>query len=121
MENIFGMLGIKYKEEIFEENNNVFSGGVIYTSGKNKMAKCGIINNDLCDKIGIKDTCYIAEVYWKEIFDLHLKNKVKFTPVNKFQKVYRDLSIQIDENVSLNDILTSVGEIKNQLKKYHSF
>ena len=29
MENIFGMLGIKYKEEIFEENNTVFSGGVI--------------------------------------------------------------------------------------------
>ena len=55
MENIFGMLGIKYKEEIFEENNNVFSGGVIYTSGKNKMAKCGIINNDLCDKIYLTD------------------------------------------------------------------
>ena len=36
MENIFGMLGIKYKEEIFEEKNNVFSGGVIYTSGKIK-------------------------------------------------------------------------------------
>ena len=117
MENIFGMLGIKYKEEIFEEDNDVFSGGVIYTTGKNKMAKCGIINNDLCDAIGIKDTCYIAEIYWKEIYSLHLKNKVKFSHVNKFQKVYRDLSIQIDENVSLNDILKAVGEIKNQLLK----
>ena len=81
------------------------------------MAKCGIINTDLCDAIGIKDTCYIAEIYWKEIYILHLKNKVRFTTVNKFQKVYRDLSIQIDENVSLNDILKAVGEVKNQLLK----
>ena len=42
-------------------------------------------------------------------------NKIKFKPINKFQKVFRDLSILINEDVSLKDILNSISKVNNSI------
>ena len=42
-------------------------------------------------------------------------NKIKFKPINKFQKVFRDLSILINEDVSLKDILNSISKVNSSI------
>ena len=43
------------------------------------------------------------------------KNIIKYIPINKFQKVYRDLSILIDEEITLSDITNATKNVKTNL------
>ena len=49
------------------------------------------------------------------IFKLCQKNLTKYIPINKFQKVYRDLSILIDEQITLSDIINATKNVKTNL------
>ena len=42
-------------------------------------------------------------------------NKIKFNPINKFQKVFRDLSISINEDVTLKNILNSISKVNSSI------
>ncbi len=114
VESIFSLLGLKLKTSIFE-NNDIFIGGLSYQKGDEIMAKCGMINPDLSCQLGIKEPCYIAEFNWDNIYNEHQKNKVKYSPINKFQKVYRDLSILISEDTALIDIINATKNVKTNL------
>ena len=47
------------------------------------------------------------------------KNPVKYIPINKFQKVYRDLSILIDEQITLSDIVNATKKCENKFVTKH--
>ena len=114
VESIFSLLGITQEETIFE-SNELFSGGISYQVGNKIVGKCGLINSHLTDQLEIKEPCYMAELYWDNIYQLCQKNLIKYTPINKFQKVYRDLSILIDEQVTLADIINATKNVKTNL------
>ena len=79
------------------------------------IAKCGLVNPNLTKQLDIKEPCYMAELYWDHIFKLCQKNLIKYIPINKFQKVYRDLSILIDEQITLSDIINATKNVKTNL------
>ena len=114
VESIFSLLGITLEASIFE-NNELFSGGVIYQIGNKMIAKCGLVNPHLTNQLDIKEPCYIAELYWDNMYQICQKNPVKYIPINKFQKVYRDLSILIDEQITLSDIVNATKNVKTNL------
>ncbi|MEC8407122.1 MAG: hypothetical protein VXZ14_01045, partial [Bacteroidota bacterium] len=114
VESIFSLLGITLEESIFEDNE-LFSGGVLYQIGNKIIAKCGLVNPNLANQLDIKESCYMAELYWDHIFKLCQKNLIKYIPINKFQKVYRDLSILIDEQITLSDIINATKNVKTNL------
>ena len=114
VESIFSLLGITLEASIFE-NNELFSGGVIYQIGNKMIAKCGLVNPHLTNQLDIKEPCYMAELYWDNMYQICQKNPVKYIPINKFQKVYRDLSILIDEQITLSDIVNATKNVKTNL------
>jgi len=114
VESIFSLLGITLEASIFEDNE-LFSGGVLYQIGNKIIAKCGLVNPNLTNQFDIKESCYMAELYWDHIFKLCQKNLIKYIPINKFQKVYRDLSILIDEQITLSDIINATKNVKTNL------
>ena len=44
-------------------------------------------------------------------------SKPKIKPINKFQKVYRDLSILIPEDVTMQEIKHAIDQLKSKLLK----
>lgn len=114
VESIFSLLGITLEASIFE-NNELFSGGVIYQIGNKMIAKCGLVNPHLTNQLDIKEPCFMAELYWDNMYQICQKNPVKYIPINKFQKVYRDLSILIDEQITLSDIVNATKNVKTNL------
>ena len=76
VESIFSLLGITLEASIFE-NNELFSGGVIYQIGNKMIAKCGLVNPHLTNQLDIKEPCYMAELYWDNMYQICQKNPVK--------------------------------------------
>lgn len=116
VESIFDKLGVYY-EDSFLEDGDIWEDGLLYKNNKLALCRIGITNKKLLSKIDLKEDCFVAEIYWASLVKLALKNKTKFKPVNKFQKVYRDLSIMVDENISMKDILKQVNRNKNPILK----
>jgi phenylalanyl-tRNA synthetase beta chain len=116
VESIFDVLGVYYDDSILGEFK-IWDDGLIYKNNNLPLARIGLANNKLSAKMDLKENCFIAEIYWGYLSKAALKKKVRFKPVNKFQKVYRDLSIMIDESVPMEDILNSVKKVKTPLLK----
>ena len=76
------------------------------------IAKCGLVN-PFNKSVRIKEPCYMAELYWDEL--PICQKTIKYIPINKFQKVYRDLSILIDEQITLSDIVNATKNVKTNL------
>ena len=85
--------------------------------GKYTLAKIGTVRKEISRLIGLKKPCFVSEIYFDNIIKLVENNKIKFKPINKFQKVFRDLSILINEDVSLKDILNSISKVNSKLLK----
>ena len=91
--------------------------GISFYSNKKHLAKIGAVNPTLLSEIGLKDDCFIAELSWGNIVKLAIEQQTKFKAINKHQKVYRDLSILIDENISMNIIMDQIKKTKTPLLK----
>ena len=60
---------------------------------------------------------FIAEIYWDQLSKVALNKKVRFKAINKYQKVYRDLSVLIDESIPMQEVLKSIKKVKTPLLK----
>ena len=116
VESIFKMLGIYFSSDIFSDFSS-WAEGLNYTNNKTNLARIGIINPNLSQEIGLKEDCFVAEINWQALLNLVERQKVKFKPINKFQKVFRDLSILIEENVEMKDILNCINKLKIPILK----
>ena len=116
VESIFKMLGIYFNANIFS-NFSSWDEGLTYSNNKVNIARIGIVNSNLSHKIGLKEDCFVAEIYWQALLSLVEKQKVKFKPVNKFQKVFRDISIMIEESVEMKEILDCIHKLKIPILK----
>lgn len=116
VESIFKILGIYFNSDIFSDFSS-WDEGLNYTNNKTNLARIGIINSNLSQEIGLKEDCFVAEIYWQALLSLVEKQKIKFKSINKFQKVFRDLSVMIEENVEMKELLNCINKIKIPILK----
>ena len=93
------------------------SDALTYSYKNTRLVCFGEVAKDLSDKFGIKSDVYIADFNWDLIVDLVKNQKITYTPVNKYPKVRRDLSLLIDNNVSFDELEKIAKGIDNNVLK----
>jgi phenylalanyl-tRNA synthetase beta chain len=111
--NRFGIKNLK-SEKI---NTYGFEDGLMYKYKKKRLVCFGEVTKDLSNKFGIKSDVYIADFNWDLIVDLVKNQKITYTPVNKYPKVRRDLSLLIDNNISFDELEKIAKGINNVVLK----
>lgn len=111
--NRFGIKNLK-SEKI---NTYGFEDGLMYKYKKKRLVCFGEVTKDLSNKFGIKSDVYIADFNWDLIVDLVKNQKITYTPVNKYPKVRRDLSLLIDNNISFDELEKIAKGIDNNVLK----
>jgi phenylalanyl-tRNA synthetase beta chain len=81
------------------------------------LATIGTVRKEISNLIGFNKHCFISEIYFDNLMKIIANSKPEIKPVNKFQKVYRDLSILISEEVTMLEITNSVNQIDSKLLK----
>ena len=116
IESVFKSLGIIYETEILIMDH-LWEEGLSFKKGKHKLATIGTIRKEISNLIGFKKHYFISEIYFDNLMKIIADSKLKIKPVNKFQKVFRDLSILINEEVTMQEITNSVNQINSKLLK----
>jgi len=116
IKSVFERLGInRYKES--PTNDDVFSEGLTYTQGKNKLLSFGIIKKNILKHFGISQEVFFADFNWDVIIEIAKHNKIKFKPIPKYPEVRRDFALLLDDKVTFDAILTVAKQTEKQLLK----
>ncbi|MDB9960626.1 phenylalanine--tRNA ligase subunit beta, partial [Oceanihabitans sp.] len=116
IKSVFERLGItRYKES--PTSDDIFSEGLTYTQGKNKLLSFGIIKKNILKHFGISQEVIFADLNWDVIIEIAKHNKIKFKPIPKYPEVRRDFALLLDDNVSFDAILTVAKQTEKQLLK----
>ena len=116
IESVFKSLGIYYETEMLKKDH-LWEEGLSLTKGKHKLATVGKVRKEISNLIGFKKHYFISEIYFDNIMKVIANSKPKIKPINKFQKVYRDLSILIPEDVTMQEIKHAIDQLKSKLLK----
>ena len=116
IESAFKSLGIYYETEMLKKDH-LWEEGLSLTKGKHKLATVGTVRKEISNLIGFKKHYFISEIYFDNIMKVIANSKPKIKPINKFQKVYRDLSILIPEDVTMQEIKHAIDQLKSKLLK----
>ena len=116
IESVFKSLGIYYETKILIKDH-LWEEGLSLMKGKYKLAKVGTVRKEISNLIGFKKHYFISEIYFDNLMEIIANSKPKIKPINKFQKVYRDLSILIPEDVTMLEIKNSIDQVKSKLLK----
>ena len=116
IESVFKSLGIYYETEMLKKDH-LWEEGLSLTKGKYKLATVGTVRKEISNLIGFKKHYFISEIYFDNIMKVIANSKPKIKPINKFQKVYRDLSILIPEDVTMQEIKHAIDQLKSKLLK----
>jgi phenylalanyl-tRNA synthetase beta chain len=116
IESIFKSLGIYYETEILR-TDQLWKEGLSFKNGKHKLATIGTVRNEISNLIGFKKHYFISEIYFDSLMKIIADSKPKIKSINKFQKVFRDLSVLINEEVTMQEITNSVNQINSKLLK----
>ena len=116
IESVFKSLGIYYETKILIKDH-LWEEGLSLMNGKDKLAKVGTVRKEISNLIGFKKHYFISEIYFDNLMKIIANSKPKIKPINKFQKVYRDLSILIPEDVTMLEIKNSIDQVKSKLLK----
>ena len=116
IESIFKLFGVNYFQEPLYKDS-FFHEGILFKTAKKVIAKIGFIKENILTLVGVKETCYVAVINIDNFMTASNQSKNKIKPINKFQKSFRDLSVLIDEEVSMNEMVTSMKNINSTLLK----
>jgi len=116
VESVFKSLGTLYETEVLK-TDHLWEEGLLFKKGKYKLATIGTVRKEISNLIGFNKHCFISEIYFDNLMKIIANSKPEIKPVNKFQKVYRDLSILISEEVTMLEITNSVNQIDSKLLK----
>lgn len=116
IESVFKSLGIYYETEMLTKDH-LWEEGLSLMKGKYKLATVGTVRKEISNLIGFKKHYFISEIYFDNLMKVIANSKPKIKPINKFQKVYRDLSILIPEDVTMQEIKHAIDQLKSKLLK----
>ena len=116
IESVFKSIGIYYETEMLTKDH-LWEEGLSLMKGKYKLATVGTGRKEISNLIGFKKHYFISEIYFDNLMKIIANSKPKIKPINKFQKVFRDLSILIPEDVTMLEIKHSINQVKSKLLK----
>ncbi len=116
IESIFKLFGTVYFQEPISKDS-YFQEGILIKNSQEVLATIGLIKKDILNILGYKEICYLAVIKIDPFIKSSNQFKNKIKAVNKFQKSYRDLSILIEEEVSMNEIMKSIKNINSTILK----
>ncbi|RRJ90289.1 phenylalanine--tRNA ligase subunit beta [Paenimyroides tangerinum] len=99
-------LGInKYNAKPTE--SDIFAEGMSYFVGDRKILDFGLVKKSIAKHFDIKQDVFYADFKWDNVLTL-ISAKIKFTEINKFPVVKRDLALLINSEVAFNQIYQTV-------------
>ena len=116
IESVFKSLGVYYESEMLR-TDYLWEEGLSFKKGKHKLATIGTVRKEISNLIGFKKQYFISEIYFDNLMKIISDSKPEIKPINKFQKVFRDLSVLINEEVTMQEITSSVNQINSKLLK----
>jgi phenylalanyl-tRNA synthetase beta chain len=116
IDSVFKSLGVYYETELLTKDH-LWEKGLMVKKGKYTLAKIGTVRKEISSLIGLKKPCFVSEIYFDSLIKANANSKSKFKPINKFQKVFRDLSILISEEVTMQEITNSINQVNSKLLK----
>lgn len=112
---ILELLGLNNYQETALTPHEIWDEGITISYQKKEIVKIGLLNSELLSKMNVTSTCYIAELNWDAILPYAYKSNSSFQQINKFQKVYRDLSFLVNEQTTFSELLKCVKSVKNKI------
>lgn len=95
-------LGInKYNAKPSE--SDIFAEGMSYFVGDRKILDFGLVKKSIIKHFDIKQEVFYADFKWDNVLTL-ISAKIKFSEINKFPVVKRDLALLINSEVAFNQI-----------------
>lgn len=102
VDNILRKLGIdNYRTN--QQQADFFAFGTRYEKGPMKLVEFGRLSSQITKAFSVKGEVYYADFDWDVILKL-AANRVKYSELNKFPTVRRDLALVIDKKVKFGDI-----------------
>ena len=92
IESVFKSLGMYCETEMLTKDH-LWEEGLSVFKGKYKLANIGTVRKEISNLIGFKKHYFISEIYFDNLMKIIANSKPKIKSINKFQKVFRDLSI----------------------------
>ena len=83
---------------------------------KNKIADFGFVNKATLKPFGIKTDILYAELDW-DLIVKHIHSKTKYSEVNKFPSVRRDLALLLDKDVEFSKLNSLAKQTETNLLK----
>lgn len=120
VDNVLRKLGLNnYRVAQCEEDAMTY--GLVYEKGPMKLVKFGLLSKKITKAFSVKNAVFYADFDW----DLLLKlagNKVKYSPLNKFPSVRRDLALILDKKIKFGDVaLLANKTLKDKLVEINLF
>jgi phenylalanyl-tRNA synthetase beta chain len=97
--------------------NDVFSEGLQFSFGKNKLAEFGLVKKAILKHFGISQDVLYADFNWDAVLEAAKHNTIKFKNIPKYPAVKRDFALLLDDAVSFSDIQTIANQTEKQLLK----
>ncbi len=106
--NILSRIGLNPAEVVVKSTDthtDIYSSAIaIETRNGKLLGTAGILANDILRRADLKVPVYYAELDWDALTALTARRGTTFTPLPKAMPVKRDLSLLIDNNVTMADI-----------------
>jgi phenylalanyl-tRNA synthetase beta chain len=100
---------------VTESGSELFSEGIRYESGKNKLAELGVVTSSLLRKTGVETDVYYADLDWGLLLSENKNHIVKFRELPKYPEVRRDLALVIDKEVRFSRLKELAFRTEKQL------
>ncbi len=102
IQSLFSALRID-QPEVDEIEDEALAYGVSLSVRKSPIGKVGRLKTKIADHFEINQEIFYAELDWKKLIK-SINTKYQFKALSKYPEVRRDLSLVIDESVSLKEI-----------------
>ncbi|WP_338409817.1 phenylalanine--tRNA ligase subunit beta [uncultured Flavobacterium sp.] len=96
-------LGLDKKVSSLPFENDVFSEGLAFVIGNERIIEFGIVKKAILKSFDIKQEVVYADVNWESI-QKYMNNKLKLSEISKFPDVRRDLALLIDKDITFEAI-----------------
>ena len=93
------------------------SQAMIYSYKGKNLVEFGSVDQNILDKFKIRTHVFVANFNWDLILDLIQNKNISYTPVNKFPKIRRDLSLLIDNSISFEQLQKIAKNVNSSFLK----
>ena len=107
-------MGIK---DLQEKNlqHPAFSFGLQLTRGPKAFVEIGRVHSAITRNMGIKDEVFTAIFDWDALLQAVAQQRIRYTEINKFPSIRRDLALIIDNSVKFADIASIARKVGKNL------